>query len=135
MKLLTIETTCDETAAAVVTDRLEVLSSVVASQDHLHERFGGVVPEIASRAHVERILPVIDEALAQSGPDAARFGCGRGGEHAGAGRLVARGADGGEGDRAGVRIAAGGRSIICRRISTPAEWRAAAMFFPVSVWS
>jgi N6-L-threonylcarbamoyladenine synthase len=61
--LLTIETTCDETAAAVVTDRLEVLSSVVASQDALHERFGGVVPEIASRAHVERILPVIDEAL------------------------------------------------------------------------
>jgi N6-L-threonylcarbamoyladenine synthase len=63
MKLLTIETTCDETAAAVVTDQLEVLSSVVASQDDLHRRFGGVVPEIASRAHVERILPVIDEAL------------------------------------------------------------------------
>jgi N6-L-threonylcarbamoyladenine synthase len=63
MNFLTIETTCDETAAAVVTDRLEVRSSVVASQDALHERFGGVVPEIASRAHVERILPVIDEAL------------------------------------------------------------------------
>jgi N6-L-threonylcarbamoyladenine synthase len=63
MKILTIETTCDETAAAVVTDRLDVLSSVVASQDALHERFGGVVPEIASRAHVERILPVIDETL------------------------------------------------------------------------
>ena len=63
MNILTIETTCDETAAAVVTDRLEVLSSVVASQDALHERFGGVVPEIASRAHVERILPVIDEAI------------------------------------------------------------------------
>jgi N6-L-threonylcarbamoyladenine synthase len=67
MNLLTIETTCDETAAAVVTDRLEVLSSVVASQDALHERFGGVVPEIASRAHVERILPVIDEALRKAG--------------------------------------------------------------------
>src|SRR5919106_2248612 len=63
MNLLTIETTCDETAAAIVTDGLDVLSSVVASQDALHERFGGVVPEIASRAHVERILPVIDEAL------------------------------------------------------------------------
>lgn len=63
MKILTLETTCDETAAAVVTDRLEVLASVVASQDELHERFGGVVPEIASRAHVERILPVIDETL------------------------------------------------------------------------
>ena len=63
MKILTLETTCDETAAAVITDRLEVLGSVVASQDELHSRFGGVVPEIASRAHVERILPVIDEAL------------------------------------------------------------------------
>jgi len=63
MKILTLETTCDETAAAVVTDKLEVLSAVVASQDELHQRFGGVVPEIASRAHVERILPVIDEAL------------------------------------------------------------------------
>jgi len=67
MNLLTIETTCDETAAAVVTDQLEVLSSVVASQHKLHERFGGVVPEIASRAHVERILPVIDETLRQAG--------------------------------------------------------------------
>src|SRR6186997_751708 len=67
VRLLTIETTCDETAAAIVTDQLEVLSSVVASQDHLHERFGGVVPEIASRTHVERILPVIDEALRKAG--------------------------------------------------------------------
>jgi N6-L-threonylcarbamoyladenine synthase len=67
MKILTIETTCDETAAAVVTDSLEVLSSVVASQDALHQRFGGVVPEIASRAHVERILPVIDETLRKAG--------------------------------------------------------------------
>jgi N6-L-threonylcarbamoyladenine synthase len=58
-----LETTCDETAAAVVNCDLQVLGSVVASQEHLHERFGGVVPEIASRAHVERILPVIDEAL------------------------------------------------------------------------
>jgi N6-L-threonylcarbamoyladenine synthase len=67
MNILTIETTCDETAAAVVTDRLEVLGSAVASQDRLHERFRGVVPEIASRVHVERILPVIDEALRQAG--------------------------------------------------------------------
>lgn len=63
MRVLAIETTCDETAAAVVNDRLEVLASVVASQDALHQRFGGVVPEIASRAHVERILPVLDETL------------------------------------------------------------------------
>jgi N6-L-threonylcarbamoyladenine synthase len=67
MRILTLETTCDETAAAVVTDRLEVLGEVVASQDDLHRRFGGVVPEIASRAHVERILPVIDETLRRAG--------------------------------------------------------------------
>jgi len=63
IKILTLETTCDETAAAVVTDTLEVLGSVVASQDALHQKFGGVVPEIASRAHLENILPVIDETL------------------------------------------------------------------------
>jgi N6-L-threonylcarbamoyladenine synthase len=65
--LLTIETTCDETAAAVVTDSLQVLSSVVASQDRLHERYRGVVPEIAARAHLERILPVLDEAMRRAG--------------------------------------------------------------------
>lgn len=71
MNVLTIETSCDETAAAVVTGDLRVLSNVVASQASLHERFGGVVPEIASRAHVERIIPVIDEALrlARLGPE------------------------------------------------------------------
>lgn len=67
MKVLTIESTCDETAAAVVTDQLEVLGSSVASQDALHRRFHGVVPEIASRAHVERIVPVIDQAIRQAG--------------------------------------------------------------------
>jgi N6-L-threonylcarbamoyladenine synthase len=67
MNILTLETTCDETAAAVITERREVLASVVASQDALHRRFGGVVPEIASRAHVERIVPVIDETLRRAG--------------------------------------------------------------------
>jgi N6-L-threonylcarbamoyladenine synthase len=66
MKILTIETTCDETAAAVIRDDLEVLGSVVASQDELHSIYGGVVPEIASRAHLERIVPVIDAALERS---------------------------------------------------------------------
>jgi len=61
--LLAIETTCDETSAAVVNDRLEVLSSVVSSQEALHLTYGGVVPELASRAHVERILPVIHAAI------------------------------------------------------------------------
>src|SRR5947208_14782886 len=67
MRILTLETTCDETAAAVVTGELQVLSTVVALQDQLHQRFAGVVPEIAARAHVERILPVIDEALQRAG--------------------------------------------------------------------
>lgn len=67
MKILTIETTCDETAAAVITGDFEVLASVVASQDKLHQRFHGVVPEIAARAHVERILPVIDETVRKAG--------------------------------------------------------------------
>ena len=67
IRLLCIESTCDETAAAVVTDSLEVLGAVVASQNALHERFGGVVPEIASRAHVERVLPVIAETLRKAG--------------------------------------------------------------------
>ncbi len=61
--MLTLESSCDETAAAIVTQDLRVLSSVIATQDELHQRFGGVVPEIAARAHLERILPVIDEAL------------------------------------------------------------------------
>lgn len=63
MILLTLETTCDETAAAIVDDALQIRSSVVASQAKLHEIYKGVVPEIAARAHVERILPVIDETL------------------------------------------------------------------------
>ena len=63
MKILCLESTCDETAAAVITGDLSVLGSVVASQDRLHERFQGIVPEIAARAHVERILPVIDQTL------------------------------------------------------------------------
>ena len=67
MPLLAIETTCDETAAAVVTRGREVLSSVVASQEKLHAKYRGVVPELASRAHVERIIPVIDEAVARAG--------------------------------------------------------------------
>lgn len=67
MFILTIESTCDETAAAVISQSGEVLGQCVATQESLHERFGGVVPEVAARAHVERILPVIDTALKQSG--------------------------------------------------------------------
>jgi len=65
--LLAIESSCDETAAAVIDENLVVRSSVIASQTVIHQRFGGVVPEMASRAHVQRILPVIDEALEKAG--------------------------------------------------------------------
>ena len=68
-RILGIETSCDETAAAVVVDGHEVLSSVVSSQVDLHARFGGVVPEIASRAHVELLTPVVAQALVEAGID------------------------------------------------------------------
>lgn len=67
MIVLGIETSCDETAAAVVRDGAHVLSNIVASQHDVHTPFGGVVPELASRAHCERILPVIDAALRAAG--------------------------------------------------------------------
>ena len=67
INILGIETSCDETAAAVVADGRVIKSSVVASQTKLHEKYGGVVPEIASRAHIENIYPVIDEAIKQAG--------------------------------------------------------------------
>ena len=65
--LLSIESTCDETAAAVISRDGRVLGQCIATQEILHERFGGVVPEIAARAHVERIIPVIDATLSQAG--------------------------------------------------------------------
>lgn len=65
--ILGIETSCDETAAAVVESGKSVLSSVVASQTNLHAEYGGVVPELASRAHAECILPVVRRALAEAG--------------------------------------------------------------------
>ena len=67
MPLLAIETTCDETAAAIISPERRILSSVVASQDELHARWRGVVPEIASRAHVERIIPIVDQATHEAG--------------------------------------------------------------------
>ena len=73
-RVLGIETSCDETAAAVVVGGRDVLSSVVSSQVDLHARFGGVVPELASRAHVELLTPVVAEALVTAGvegPDLA----------------------------------------------------------------
>ena len=65
--ILGIETSCDETAAAVVRDGRCILSSIVASQVDIHAKYGGVVPELASRAHVDNILPVIADALGEAG--------------------------------------------------------------------
>lgn len=67
MLVLGIESSCDETAAAVVADGTRILSNVVASQIPIHEKFGGVVPELASREHLRKIGPVVDEACRQAG--------------------------------------------------------------------
>ena len=67
MNVLGIETSCDETSAAIVTDGREIRANIIASQADLHARYGGVVPEVASRKHVERMLPVLAEALAAAG--------------------------------------------------------------------
>jgi N6-L-threonylcarbamoyladenine synthase len=66
-RILGIESSCDETAAAVVADGREILSSVVASQIDIHRKYGGVVPELASREHLRSIVPIVREALAQAG--------------------------------------------------------------------
>ncbi len=66
MKILGIETSCDETAAAVVEDGTRLLSNVIASQIDIHAQYGGVVPEIAARSHIEVINPVINQALAEA---------------------------------------------------------------------
>jgi N6-L-threonylcarbamoyladenine synthase len=66
MLVLGIESSCDETAAAVVRDGREMVSSVISSQIEIHKRFGGVVPELASREHLDKIVPVVEEAFARA---------------------------------------------------------------------
>ncbi len=66
IRILGIESSCDETAAAVVADGREILSSVVASQVDIHRKYGGVVPELASREHLRQIVPIVREALEQA---------------------------------------------------------------------
>ena len=66
-RILGIESSCDETAAAIVADGVAILSSVVASQVEIHRKYGGVVPELASREHLRQIVPVVREAVAQAG--------------------------------------------------------------------
>ena len=65
--ILSIESSCDETAAAVTVNGRQVLSNVIYSQIDLHTIYGGVVPEIASRKHIEKIVPVVKEAIKQAG--------------------------------------------------------------------
>ena len=67
MNILAIESSCDETAVAVVRDGRTVLSDCIASQVEIHKIYGGVVPEIASRKHIEAIYPLADQALEQAG--------------------------------------------------------------------
>ena len=67
MRVLAIETSCDETAAAIVEDGRRALADVVATQIEIHRRWGGVVPELASRNHVVQVMPVVDEALSRAG--------------------------------------------------------------------
>jgi len=67
MLVLGIESSCDETAAAIVRDGREIVSSVISSQVEIHKRFGGVVPEIASREHLDKIVPVVEEAFERAG--------------------------------------------------------------------
>ena len=69
MKILAIESSCDETAAAVIEDGKKILSNIVATQIEEHKKFGGVVPEIASRRHCENIVEVVDSALKEAGTD------------------------------------------------------------------
>src|SRR5712691_4328546 len=66
MLVLGIETSCDETAAAIVRDGREILSSIIASQVEIHKRFGGVVPELASREHLDKIVPIVEEAFTRA---------------------------------------------------------------------
>lgn len=67
MIIIGIETSCDETAASIVIDGSEILSSVVSSQVEVHHKYGGVVPELASRKHIEDIVPIVREAVSKSG--------------------------------------------------------------------
>src|SRR4029078_5669157 len=81
LRLLAIETSCDETAAAVVEDDRRLLSNVISSQAALHPAYGGVVPEVAARHHLENICPVIEKAMADAGttlPELAARGVAQG---------------------------------------------------------
>ena len=104
--ILGIESSCDETAAAVVGDGRRILSSVVASQVDIHRKYGGVVPELASREHLRQIVPVVREALEQSEAHIARSRRHRRYARARAVGALLVGMTYGKVDRAGARQAA-----------------------------
>ena len=104
--VLALETSCDETAAAVISPDGEILADVVASQAELHARFGGVVPEIASRRHLELVTPVLREALDQAETTLDDVGTIAVTQGPGLVRRAARRHLGGEGDRVGAAAAA-----------------------------
>ncbi len=87
MKILGIESSCDETAAAVVEDGSRILSSVISSQISTHSRYGGVVPELASREHLRAIVPAVRLALEQASTPLAGAGGDRGDAGTGAGGI------------------------------------------------
>lgn len=91
VKILAIESSCDETAAAVVSDGNSILSNIIASQIPVHRLYGGVVPEIASRHHLEAIVPVVGEALSAAGCEFSDIRCCSSGQWPWAGRLAAGG--------------------------------------------
>jgi hypothetical protein len=65
-RILAIESSCDETAAAVIENGTHILSNIVASQEEIHAKYGGVFPEVASRKHIEVIYPIVEEAMAKA---------------------------------------------------------------------
>ena len=67
MLVLGIDTSCDDTSAALVEDGGKIITNIVSSQADIHAKYGGIVPELASRRHIEMILPVVEEALGQAG--------------------------------------------------------------------
>jgi len=71
--ILGIESSCDETAAAVVKDGRVIMSNIIASQVAVHSKYGGVVPELASRHHLENIVPIVDTALVEAKTDPSRL--------------------------------------------------------------
>jgi N6-L-threonylcarbamoyladenine synthase len=74
MLVLGVETSCDDTAVAVLRDGREILANIVSSQDYVHSPYGGVVPELASRQHIENIVPILDAALQKAGVEISAMG-------------------------------------------------------------